>query len=140
MSVEQRLVKCFKEADPDTYQKLCQLKKEWPKMIVVLRCKGKFIDIYANYEQYLKWDDNWRLLKNKIKEERGERCEKCRSEMELHLHHKTYKNIGNEKPEDLVILCEYCHKKEHLRITWGLFYDKEVEDGSIISEIAEAVT
>lgn len=31
----------------------------------------------------------------------------------LHIHHKTYENRGCEEPNDLVQLCDYCHKQEH---------------------------
>jgi cytochrome c len=31
----------------------------------------------------------------------------------LEIHHKTYKNIFNEKMEDLELLCHSCHQQEH---------------------------
>ena len=31
----------------------------------------------------------------------------------IHVHHKTYENLGNEKIADLAVLCEGCHAKEH---------------------------
>lgn len=30
------------------------------------------------------------------------------------LHHKTYKNLGNEKPSDVVFLCGTCHSAVHV--------------------------
>lgn len=32
---------------------------------------------------------------------------------ELHIHHTTYARFGRELPEDLEVLCESCHEKEH---------------------------
>ena len=43
-------------------------------------------------------------------------CEKCGYEPYkacLQVHHLTYDNIYNEKLEDLILLCPYCHKKIH---------------------------
>lgn len=42
----------------------------------------------------------------------------------LHLHHITYKNLFNEKPEDLILLCAVCHMKEHGLIKVKLFIKK----------------
>lgn len=34
----------------------------------------------------------------------------------IHVHHKTYKNRGCEKIDDLTLLCADCHKREHEKI------------------------
>ena len=31
----------------------------------------------------------------------------------LHVHDLTYANLGAERPEDLQVLCEQCHRWEH---------------------------
>jgi len=31
----------------------------------------------------------------------------------LHVHHTTYARFGHELPDDLEVLCESCHEKEH---------------------------
>ena len=36
-------------------------------------------------------------------------------EIPLDVHHKTYKNLGNEPMSDLVVLCRNCHEKLHGR-------------------------
>lgn len=44
------------------------------------------------------------------------RCEACGERFrrrEINIHHKTYARLGHEKPEDLVIWCEPCHKEWH---------------------------
>ena len=80
-------------------------------MIVVKR--GIFVDRFKNYKEYIRKDCRWWMLAKRIIADRGYRCERCRSEIELQVHHKTYKNLGHEEPEDLIVLCEICHTKKH---------------------------
>lgn len=47
-------------------------------------------------------------------------CERCGTAYDVVLHHKTYKNLGNERDEDLEFLCGKCHQKHHERQTRGL--------------------
>lgn len=68
------------------------------------------------YYKYLKSKD-WSDIKLDLIHTRGNKCERCGNKRKhfryLHIHHLTYRNIGNEKPEDLEILCAPCHRKEH---------------------------
>lgn len=56
----------------------------------------------------------FRILKLRIMEERGKKCEKCSySKYEiLHIHHKD-KNRNNNTLENLIIVCPNCHYEEH---------------------------
>lgn len=36
-----------------------------------------------------------------------------RNEYRLEVHHLTYDRIGNEHPDDLIVLCPQCHRKAH---------------------------
>lgn len=38
----------------------------------------------------------------------------CDCRGNLQVHHLTYKHLGDEPMEDLVVLCEYHHKQEHV--------------------------
>jgi len=52
----------------------------------------------------------WTSLKRQIIERRGNRCERCGGEdRSLDLHHLHYRSMGNEQPEDVVLLCRDCH-------------------------------
>lgn len=64
------------------------------------------------YEKYL-LSDEWAEIKISLFEKRGKKCEICNSKKFLQIHHLSYINIFNEEPEDLIILCSDCHKKEH---------------------------
>jgi len=42
------------------------------------------------------------------------RCQMCsRHDATLDVHHRSYEHYGNERPEDLVVLCRSCHQKFH---------------------------
>lgn len=43
------------------------------------------------------------------------RCQGCRSDERLEVHHLTYERFGHERPTDLQVLCHYCHMREHGR-------------------------
>ena len=70
---------------------------------------------YLSYLQSKEWAE----IKADILIIRGEKCERCGTKYKrpssLHLHHLTYKNLYNEEPEDLELLCQKCHKREHYK-------------------------
>ena len=69
------------------------------------------------YEKYLQ-TEHWKKQKQLVKE-RDKICQKCGSTQNLHVHHKSYKNlwIAEEEINDLVLLCKDCHEAEHLRLS-----------------------
>lgn len=46
-----------------------------------------------------------------FKRSRGHGCFCCSAEIKpnFHLHHRTYKRLGNERWQDLVVVCPECH-------------------------------
>lgn len=68
----------------------------------------KFID-------YFEWMKSpaWRRIRNRKMKESGYKCELCGSAKNLHVHHITYENIGHEPMDDLLVVCNKCHKKLH---------------------------
>ena len=64
------------------------------------------------YKDYLK-SKEWATIRIELFTIRGKNCERCNSNKNLQIHHKTYKNIFNEEPGDLEILCGGCHEAEH---------------------------
>jgi 5-methylcytosine-specific restriction endonuclease McrA len=40
----------------------------------------------------------------------GFRCQVCNGTSRLQAHHRHYLTLGNEKPEDITVLCAECHK------------------------------
>src|SRR5699024_10020211 len=56
------------------------------------------------YKEYLK-SEKWRDFRAAKLKETNFSCEMCKSKKNLHLHHLTYKNLGNESDNDVMVLC-----------------------------------
>ncbi|MFA5014813.1 MAG: HNH endonuclease signature motif containing protein [Actinomycetota bacterium] len=70
---------------------------------------------FKSYEEYLKsdiWKTNRDRFLNTIE---NKCCVVCLSTIKINVHHRTYKNLGDEKINDLVILCQSCHRKFHAK-------------------------
>ena len=84
--------------------------KTWKRQAVVGKTPHGKSFSHAQYLQSPEWQ---KKRKQKLKEA-GSRCQLCNAgNAELHVHHRTYENIGNEKLSDLVVLCKECHRKFH---------------------------
>lgn len=55
----------------------------------------------------------WQDRRKQAIERANGRCAHCSATERLQVHHVTYRNIGNERPEDLLVLCRRCHRIEH---------------------------
>ncbi len=52
----------------------------------------------------------WRVIKAKVKAERGAKCERCGSPVDLDLHHLKARRYGGQNTkENAQLLCERCH-------------------------------
>lgn len=69
------------------------------------------------YDEYLA-TRHWRVLRVKVAKLRNYYCELCDKKIEVgyHIHHKTYKRLGDERLGDLMFLCENCHKEVHIAL------------------------
>lgn len=65
-----------------------------------------------DYKNYL-MTKHWQNRRLGVLKDAKYKCQLCSGKDELHVHHNTYKNIGNEKKEDLIVLCKMCHSKFH---------------------------
>jgi hypothetical protein len=61
-----------------------------------------------NYHEYLR-SPQWKEKRKAALARANYRCLMCNSPDNLDVHHRTYKNIGNEREEDLAVLCRTCH-------------------------------
>ena len=54
----------------------------------------------------------WQELRHRLIAARGNQCQCCKkSGITLQLHHDTYERLGEERDEDLAVLCIPCHEK-----------------------------
>ena len=64
------------------------------------------------YDKYLK-TDHWACTRKEALEYYHHTCQQCGDKTGLHVHHLSYVNRGLETMDDLVVLCNFCHKKIH---------------------------
>ena len=65
-----------------------------------------------SYLEYLKSSD-WKERRKELMEEAEGICDECGGKAK-HIHHLRYDNLGDEiLEEDVVALCEECHKEIH---------------------------
>ncbi len=65
-----------------------------------------------DYREYIR-SDEWKKRAEEAKARVGNRCQVCnrsRTEVQLDAHHRTYEYLGNERPEDITVLCRDCHQ------------------------------
>lgn len=67
---------------------------------------------FANYQNYLN-DPSWKRQRKKALKRAWYRCEYCGSTKNLDVHHMTYRRVGHEDDDDLIVLCHTCHQKVH---------------------------
>ena len=72
---------------------------------------------YRLYKEYLK-SLRWQGLRSKRLKLDEYTCQDCSKELtttNAHVHHLTYKRLGDERMSDLVTLCRSCHELRHGR-------------------------
>lgn len=83
--------------------KLKELRGETPKH------KPKAKPDYYKYIQSAKW----KKKRSQAIEHYGGKCAICKSDFNIHVHHKTYARLGRERMKDLELLCGDCHANHH---------------------------
>ncbi len=78
--------------------------EEYRRQIEILRAMP--------YSKYLQ-TDHWQNLRLRMLKRAGFKCQVCNSGGQLHVHHRTYVNRGNEELKDLIVLCAACHQEFH---------------------------
>lgn len=65
------------------------------------------------YAEYLQ-TDHWQDVRRRALKRSGFKCQLCNAgKTALHVHHRTYKNRGQEENSDVIVLCANCHSKFH---------------------------
>lgn len=56
----------------------------------------------------------WKEARRRALKRAGFACQLCNSkDKTLNVHHRTYERRGNEQNNDIIVLCEDCHRKFH---------------------------
>lgn len=72
--------------------------------------------LFAKKKTVYYLSDEWGGIRDQVLARDNHRCKECRTVARwssLQVHHITYARFGHERLEDLVTLCEDCHKKTH---------------------------
>lgn len=72
--------------------------------------------ITQDYIDYIN-SEQWKLKRKQALRFHGAKCYTCGAKKLLQIHHLTYKNLFNEKMEDLRVLCMGCHSAVHSKKT-----------------------
>jgi len=64
------------------------------------------------YQAYLN-SPEWRAKRQDVLALAGYRCVACGKTIDLEVHHITYERIYRELVNDLLALCQNCHKEAH---------------------------
>lgn len=85
-------------------------KKSKPKSIAQM-CREAY---NTTYREFL-LTDYWKAVRKKVLRRDGYKCVICKSNIQLQVHHDSYKNHYKEHLhlEDLMTLCKKCHKEHH---------------------------
>lgn len=65
-----------------------------------------------NYYEYIK-SEGWKSKREWALRLADYKCQVCNKNININVHHRTYENLGNERPGDLIVLCKDCHKLFH---------------------------
>ena len=85
------------------------------------------------YEQYIQ-SDAWRLQRQLLIAEHGAKCDLCKRTNELNVHHLNYERLGNERADDVIVLCIRCHNDIHYAMRKYPASEKALKKAIIISE------
>lgn len=67
---------------------------------------------HAWYRRYLRCP-HWLKTRAAALVAGGHRCAHCGAAKGLQVHHLTYRTLRQERPCDLIVLCEGCHRHQH---------------------------
>lgn len=70
---------------------------------------------HMTYQQYLQ-SDHWKDVRSRFWASKlcHNKCESCGATRNLQVHHRSYTRLGNERLNDLMLLCGDCHWGTHL--------------------------
>jgi transcription elongation factor Elf1 len=64
------------------------------------------------YDEYLRTDE-WNNIRSRAVRDAKLKCQRCGKRGKLHVHHLSYSHLGEERDNELLVLCVSCHSKYH---------------------------
>jgi 5-methylcytosine-specific restriction endonuclease McrA len=116
-----RAISCARAGDPGDVTLLCdsctklrlQLHNEEQRLRRLARQARTAQLRTMPFAEYRKQPE-WQVRRVQALTRARYRCQMCSShDATLDVHHNCYQNYGDERPEDLVVLCRSCHQKFH---------------------------
>lgn len=74
----------------------------------------------------------WWKLKDKVKDRCGGRCEFCQLRRGDQLHHRRYATVGCERMQDVMLVCDLCHRVISGVLSWPFVLT--CRDGSLADQ------
>ena len=114
--------------NPDHFCSTCLEEKKQEKKIEKLKQRTRMANYDVRYEElrtmpyheYLQTYE-WKTTAKSAYRRAGYKCQLCGAKnVRLNAHHNTYENRGNERSEDIMVLCEECHEKYSTKISGSL--------------------
>ena len=88
-------------------------------------------DPKGNYAKYLT-GEHWRWFRQVMLKFWNYRCALCNSLAELEVYHRSYDNVGRERLNDCIVLCNTCHRRVHYSMPEG---NVEFEKHTLIEDL-----
>jgi hypothetical protein len=81
--------------------------------IARLAQQARAAQLYKMGAKYMEQEE-WQVRRVQALTRAGYKCQACsRRDTTLDVHHNSYENYGNERPQDLIVLCRPCHQRLH---------------------------
>lgn len=69
----------------------------------------------VDYYQYIA-SAEWYARTEQVRLRNNGVCEICNLRYATEVHHRSYQNLGNERDEELLSICHYCHGVIHNKV------------------------
>lgn len=99
--------------DDELYESADQIEQWTDGILARFRHADRLAELRGMpYREYLRTSE-WRARRLVALERAEHRCQVCNTPERLDVHHRTYEHIGEERDEDLLVLCRGCHGLFH---------------------------
>lgn len=98
--------------DPD-WRRVTRFLRRVDRSLMQRRDLNKLVLPLLSYKEYLE-TDHWQRIRKESLKLADYACQVCNtSNVELHVHHRSYDNLGGEFLADTIVLCKSCHELFH---------------------------